>query len=131
MPKRCEALFLDSRQTNLSLINRRWLEFLCDLLDIRTKLSWSMDYQAQPAEPNGSSASASRRVPTPTSQGRAPGRISTKGCFRAAGIELQYFDYAGYPEYQQLFPPFDHDVSVIDLLFNAGPTREAGTCFAH
>ena len=46
-------------------------------------------------------------------------------CFRAAGIALQYFDYAGYPEYPQLFPPFDHHVSVIDLMFNTGPTRAA------
>ena len=33
-------------------------------------------------------------------------------CFAAAGIALQYFDYAGYPEYPQLFPPFEHHVSV-------------------
>jgi hypothetical protein len=42
-------------------------------------------------------------------------------CFRSTGIGLEYFDYAGYPEYDQLFPPFDHFVSVIDLIFNQGP----------
>jgi hypothetical protein len=42
-------------------------------------------------------------------------------CFRSAGIGLEYFDYAGYREYDQLFPPFDHFVSVIDLIFNQGP----------
>ena len=41
--------------------------------------------------------------------------------FRAANVELNYFDYAGYPEYAQLFPPFDHHVSILDLLFNQGP----------
>ena len=34
---------------------------------------------------------------------------------------VEYFDYTGYPEYEQLFPPFDHYVSVIDLIFNTGP----------
>jgi len=44
-----------------------------------------------------------------------------EACFRAAGIELRYFDYAGYPEYPQLHGPFEHAVSVIDLLCNTGP----------
>ena len=41
--------------------------------------------------------------------------------FSAAGITLTFFDYAGYPEYPQLYPPFDHFVSVIDLLVHTGP----------
>jgi hypothetical protein len=41
--------------------------------------------------------------------------------FVAAGIELIYKDYSGYPEYPQMFPPFDHKVSVVDLLLNCGP----------
>ena len=34
---------------------------------------------------------------------------------------MEYFDYAGYPEYRQLYAPFRHEVSVIDLILNAGP----------
>ncbi len=30
-------------------------------------------------------------------------------------------DYSRYPEYAQLFPPFEHAVSIIDLIFNEGP----------
>src|SRR5688572_11400428 len=33
-----------------------------------------------------------------------------------AGIELAYAQYH-YPEYEQLYPPFDPYVSVLDLLF--------------
>lgn len=40
--------------------------------------------------------------------------------FDAAGIELEYKDYGGYPEYSQLHPPFDHHVSIVDLLFSVG-----------
>ena len=43
-----------------------------------------------------------------------------EAAFEAAKIGLVYFDYAGYPEYPQLFPPFDHFVSVLDLIFNMG-----------
>lgn len=39
--------------------------------------------------------------------------------FESAGITLEYIDY-NYPEYIQLYPPFDPHVSVIDLLFMTG-----------
>jgi hypothetical protein len=29
-------------------------------------------------------------------------------------------DYSGYPEYNQLYPPFEHGVTVLDLIFNEG-----------
>jgi len=35
-------------------------------------------------------------------------------------IMLEWMDYSGYPEYNQLYPPFVHEVSVIDLIFNEG-----------
>ncbi len=41
--------------------------------------------------------------------------------FPEVGIELVYKDYSGYPEYPQLYPPFEHQVSILDLLFNCGP----------
>lgn len=37
-----------------------------------------------------------------------------------AGISLEYMVYH-YPEYEQLYPPFDGQVSIIDLLLMAGP----------
>jgi len=41
----------------------------------------------------------------------------------AAGVTLEYMVY-DYPEYEQLHPPYDPHVSVLDLLFTKGP--EAG-----
>jgi hypothetical protein len=41
--------------------------------------------------------------------------------FAAAGIELSYHDYAGYPEYPQIAAPFDPYVTILDLLFAVGP----------
>ncbi len=43
-----------------------------------------------------------------------------EAAFARAGIELAYMTYA-YPEYEQLHPPFDGEVSVLDLLFMMGP----------
>jgi hypothetical protein len=44
-----------------------------------------------------------------------------QAAFNQAGIELSYKDYSGYPEYPQFFPPFDHYVTILDLLFHTGP----------
>lgn len=41
--------------------------------------------------------------------------------FMEAGIKLVYKDYSGYPEYHQQFLPFEHAVSILDVLFNCGP----------
>lgn len=41
--------------------------------------------------------------------------------FDELGVALVWKDYAGYPDYPQRFPPFEHGVSVLDLLFNVGP----------
>lgn len=39
--------------------------------------------------------------------------------FARAGISLEYMVY-DYPEYDQLYPPFDPQVSVLDLIFMTG-----------
>jgi hypothetical protein len=40
--------------------------------------------------------------------------------FDEIGVELVYKSYDGYPEYPQRYPPFDHAVSILDMLFNVG-----------
>src|SRR5208282_851782 len=39
-----ESLYLDSTEEYLSKINYRFILEICDLLKIRTRISWSMDY---------------------------------------------------------------------------------------
>lgn len=40
--------------------------------------------------------------------------------FAAANITLEFMSYE-YPEYEQLYPPYEPQVSVLDLLFMVGP----------
>ena len=40
--------------------------------------------------------------------------------FEAAGIRLEYMHY-DYPDYPQLYPPFDPQVSILDLMLMTGP----------
>lgn len=40
--------------------------------------------------------------------------------FKKEGIELEYIRYE-YPRYKQLYEPFNHYITVLDLMFNCGP----------
>ena len=40
--------------------------------------------------------------------------------FEEEKIKLTYLHYEGYSEYNQLFPPFEHGVSILDVIFNCG-----------
>jgi hypothetical protein len=116
-----ERLYLELEHDRLSDINRAFLEGICGVLGIETRLSWSMDYEIV--------AGKTERIVSLCRQAGAHTYVSGPSArsyleaaqFEAAGIELVFFDYAGYPEYPQLFPPFRHDVSILDLLFNEGP----------
>ena len=37
------------------------------------------------------------------------------------GIEVRWKSYEGYPDYPQMSDSFNHNVSILDLLFNVGP----------
>lgn len=41
--------------------------------------------------------------------------------FQENNINLIYKNYDHYPEYKQVYPPFTHYVSILDLLFHVGP----------
>jgi hypothetical protein len=49
------------------------------------------------------------------------GRSIQETLFPSAGITLTYMNDPGYSEDRQLFPPFEHGVSITELIFNEGP----------
>ena len=121
MPTGSSASTSSARETRLSAINFAWITAICEILEIRTRLTWSMDYQLVDGKTERLVESADRRARRHTSPDRRRETTSSRRSFEAAGVELEYFSYQGYREYSQLFPPFDHFVSILDLLFNEGP----------
>jgi hypothetical protein len=116
-----EYLYVGSHETRLSAINRSWIEAICALLGVNTRLSWSSDYRRVTGK--------TERLVSICEQIGADAYLSGPSArayveierFEAAGIQVVYYDYSGYPEYRQLFPPFDHHVSILDLILNEGP----------
>src|SRR5207244_7405883 len=116
-----EQLYQEATDRLLSVVNRRFLEAVCDILGISTRLSWSTDYTAtgEKSERLVSiclAAGASDYVSGP----RARSYLD-ESAFARAGVSVSYFDYSGYREYPQLFPPFEQTVTILDLIFNTRP----------
>ncbi len=116
-----EELYLGNSEKYLSLINFRFLKAICQLLNINTKISWSMDYESTEGKTERLLHLCQQAKATEYLSGPAAKDYIEKKLFEEAGINLTFMEYSGYPAYSQLFPPFVHEVSVIDLIFNEGP----------
>ena len=120
-----EPLYLGLREERLSIVNRIFIEAICDVLGIGTKLSWSTDYEAEEGKSERlvslcRAAGASTYLSGPNAKD-----YLDEEAFEAAGIAVRYMDYEGYPVYEQRHPPFDHHVTALDLIFNTGAEAPA------
>jgi hypothetical protein len=104
----------------LSAINQVFLHRICEYLEIRTKLSASMDYVVVSGKSERLVALCRQAGANVYVSGPSARAYLDESAFQAAGIHVEYFDYSGYPIYRQLHPPFEHAVSVIDLILNEG-----------
>ena len=116
-----EELYLGCTSSSLSEINFRFIARFCELLSIRTRLTWSMDYTLVDGQTERLVALCEQAGATEYLSGPAARVYIDPKRFEDAGIKLTFMDYGGYPEYPQLYPPFDHYVSLIDLLVHTGP----------
>lgn len=115
-----EELYRGATQERLSDINHRFLVGLRDVLGIGTPVTWSGDY--------GGSGRKSERLVSLCLAAGAGEYLSgpsahaylDEAAFTAEGIDVLWMDYDGYPEYEQLHPPFEHHVTVLDLIFHTG-----------
>lgn len=116
-----EELYLGCEEEYLSRINFRFLKGICEALGISTKLSWSMDFVLLEERTERLVSMCKQAGATTYLSGPSARAYMDEEAFHAANIEVQYMSYTGYPEYAQVYPPFEHEVSIIDLLLNTGP----------
>lgn len=116
-----EPLYLADDETYLSNINRRFIDAVRAILGIETRLTQSTDYELIDGPTERLVHLCQQAGATEYLTGLAAKDYLDESLFTNAGIKLTWMDYSGYPEYDQLFPPFEHAVSVLDLIFNEGP----------
>jgi WbqC-like protein len=125
-----ERLYRDLPGERLSEINRAFIELINRALRITTKLTWSTDYdvadarrrRAEDGDPSELLAALAEEAGGDFYvSGPAARAYMVHERFDRRGIAVGYFDYGPYPEYEQPYPPFEHAVSVLDVLFCTGP----------
>ena len=109
----------------LSEINLFLLRSTCELLDIRTPFRLATDLIPQEEmdamEPTARLAALCRAAGARRClSGPAGKNYMDLAPFDTAGIAAEWMDYSGYREYPQLWGPFEHGVSIVDLILNTG-----------
>jgi hypothetical protein len=117
-----EAVYRSATSERLSELNRCFLDVVAGLLGITTPVTWSTDYETSGTRGQRIlelcvAAGADEYVSGPAARSYMDEEL-----FARRGIRVLWCDYDGYPTYPQLSEPFEHRVSILDLLFHTGAT---------
>lgn len=116
-----EDLYLGAQWQSLSEMNQSMIRRISsELLGLSTRFRDSRELDPQGAKLEVILDLACKSGATDYLSGPAASDYIDPVRFDEAGIALAYKDYSGYPEYPQQHDPFEHGVSVLDLLFNVG-----------
>lgn len=124
-----EDLFLGPSPTMLSEANTRLLKRISEGLRLDTAITRAEDYMPEGDRNERLVDLCRKAAATHYLSGPAARAYLDESRFTEAGIIVEWMDYTGYAEYPQLYPPFDHAVSILDLLACAG--HEAPSFMLH
>jgi hypothetical protein len=120
-----DDIYIGNTWTNLSDMNQTIIKRISqELLGITTKFDDSRRF-------NLHGSKEERYIPllkeigcTTFVSGPSAKSYLTDEAMEKEGIKLEWMNYEGYKEYHQLYPPFEHSVSILDLIFNEGPNMK-------
>lgn len=116
-----EDFYMNNQEEHLSLINARLIELVNSILGIQTKITWSSDYELVEGQTEKLLGICQQAGADVYLSGPAAKEYFDEALAEKMGVQVEWMDYSGYPEYQQLYPPFEHGVTILDLIFNEGP----------
>lgn len=115
-----EPLYLESDEQYLSKINFAFINTINQILGITTKIRWSTEFNVGGEKTEKLLQICKKAQATTYISGPAAKDYFDLRLFQDEGIEVKWMDYDNYPEYRQLHPPFNHYLSILDLLFCEG-----------
>jgi hypothetical protein len=116
-----EDLYARCNYKLLSEINYFFIQNIADKLGIKTKLTWSNEYNVSGGKTERLVNLVKAANGTHYTTGPAASAYLDTKLFLNEGIDVLWADYSRYPEYNQLYPPFINNVSILDVILNNGP----------
>jgi glutaredoxin-related protein len=115
-----EELYLACEEEYLSLINYRFLQGINQILGIKTPMRFSSDFTLVTGKTERLVDLCKQVGGTDYYTGPAAKNYMDESLFEQENIKVHYLDYSGYPIYPQLYTPFVHGITILDLIFNMG-----------
>lgn len=116
-----EDLYNNCKYRYLVDVNSYFLANICNLLDIKTTIVQSSDYDLKSADKSERLVEMCNKINvTDYYSGPAARSYIKDELFNEANIDLHYLDYSNFPAYKQLYLPFLHEVSILDVILNNG-----------
>lgn len=105
----------------LSEVNELFITEICQLLGIKTRIRQSNEFElAEERSQRLLSICSDLEAQTYVS-GPAAKSYLNEEIFVNKNINVEWYDYKDYQKYNQFHPPFEHGVTVLDLIFHLGP----------
>ncbi|KKL00434.1 hypothetical protein EIK76_03380 [Rheinheimera mesophila] len=116
-----ENLYMDCQEDKLSNINYNFITTINKILGIKTKIRWSGEFELVEGKTMKLLDICKQCGADTYLSGPAAKDYFDMELAKEVGIKVEWMDYSGYPDYRQLHKPFEHGVTVLDLIFNEGP----------
>ena len=115
-----EELYLTCDEEYLSQINYKFITTINEILEIKTKLRWSSEFELVDGQTEKLLGICKDCNADIYLSGPAAKDYFNEELAKQENIKVEWMDYSGYKEYEQLNPPFEHGVTILDLIFNEG-----------
>ena len=115
-----EELYMTCNEEYLSQINYKFIIAINEILGITTKIRWSSEFELVEGQTEKllgicKDCNADVYISGPAAKDYFDEELAKK-----ENIKVEWMDYGGYEEYEQLQLPFEHAVTILDLIFNEG-----------
>ena len=117
-----ETAYLKCSSEFLSEVNIFLLRTIARLIGLKTKFTLCRDYVLENGKSERLLSICMQAGASIYFSGPAARKYLDHELFQQHGVQIQYMDYGHYPEYSQLWGKYVHEVSIIDLLMNCGPS---------
>jgi len=118
-----EELYLTCDEEYLSQINYKFMTAINEVLEIKTKIRFSSEFELVGDQTEKlinicKQCNAHIYISGPAAKNYFDEQLANK-----ENIQVKWMNYENYKEYEQLYPPFEHGVTILDLILNTDATK--------